>query len=147
MDSIRDFSKYPELVFLNKWHIAAPIILALLCALIGGFAGVVWGYSISTILLWHATYSVNSVAHRWGTRPYDTGDDSRNNALVALLTFGEGWHNNHHHYMASARNGFRWWEIDVTYYVLRALAAIGLIWDLRTPPENLLVQSQHAPRS
>jgi stearoyl-CoA desaturase (delta-9 desaturase) len=135
---IRDFARYPELEWLNRWHVVPPLALAVLCYAIGGFAGLVWGYSVSTVALWHATYSVNSVAHLFGTRRYDTPDTSRNNWLVAFLTLGEGWHNNHHHYQASARNGFRWWEVDVTYYVLRALAAVGLIWDLRQPPASVL---------
>jgi stearoyl-CoA desaturase (delta-9 desaturase) len=99
---------------------------------------VVWGYVVSTVLLWHATYSINSLAHRFGTRRYDTPDDSRNNWLLGLLTFGEGWHNNHHHYCASARQGFFWWEIDVTYYLLRALAALGLVWEIREPPRHVV---------
>ncbi len=134
MESIRDFAKYPELVFLNRWHIVGPISLALLCWAIGGAGGLVWGFAISTTLLWHSTYSINSLAHRWGSRRYPTGDMSRNNLLLALLTMGEGWHNNHHHYMASARQGFFWWEIDLSYYILRALAAVGIVWGLRGPP-------------
>jgi stearoyl-CoA desaturase (delta-9 desaturase) len=137
-DLIRDFARYPELRFLNQWHFLPPLVLAGLCFAVGGLAGLVWGYAVSTVLLWHATYCVNSVAHIWGFRPYATSDTSRNNPLVALLTFGEGWHNNHHHYQASARNGFRWWELDVTYYLLRGLAALGLIWDLREPPASVL---------
>jgi stearoyl-CoA desaturase (delta-9 desaturase) len=135
MEGIRDFARYPELVWLNKYHFVPPLALALLCWAIGGFAGLVWGFAISTTLLWHATYCINSVAHLVGWRRYETGDDSRNNPVLALLTLGEGWHNNHHYYMASARNGFYWWEIDVTWYVLRALAAVGLVWDLRVPTE------------
>jgi stearoyl-CoA desaturase (delta-9 desaturase) len=138
LEAIRDFSRYPELVWLNQYHFVAPLALAVLCWAIGGFAGLVWGFAVSTTLLWHATYSINSLAHLWGTRRYETGDTSRNNLLLALLTFGEGWHNNHHHYMASARNGFLWWEIDITYYVLRALAAVGLVWDLREPPASVV---------
>jgi len=132
-EQIGDFARYPELVWLNRYHIVPPLLLAALCLAIGGLSGLIWGYSISTTLLWHATYSVNSLAHRWGTRRYETPDTSRNNLLIALLTFGEGWHNNHHHYMAAARQGFFWWEIDVTYYLLRALAAAGVVWDLREP--------------
>ena len=137
-DMIRDFARYPELEWLNRWHVVPPLALAVLCYAIGGFAGLVWGYSVSTVALWHATYSVNSIAHLFGSRRYETSDTSRNNWLVALLTLGEGWHNNHHHYQASARNGFRWWEVDVTYYALRALAAVGLVWDLRQPPAAVL---------
>lgn len=135
---IRDFARYPELRWLNQWHIVPPLALAVACWWIGGFAGLVWGYSVSTVLLWHVTYSVNSISHLFGLRRYETDDTSRNNPLVALLAFGEGWHNNHHYYPASARNGFRWWEIDATYYALRVLAAVGLIWDLREPPAAVL---------
>jgi stearoyl-CoA desaturase (delta-9 desaturase) len=138
LDQVRDFARYPELVWLNRWHVVPPIAMAALLALVGGASAVVWGYVVSTVLLWHATYSINSLAHRFGTRRYDTPDDSRNNWLLGLLTFGEGWHNNHHHYCASARQGFFWWEIDVTYYLLRALAALGLVWEIREPPRHVV---------
>ncbi|HEX5065021.1 MAG TPA: acyl-CoA desaturase, partial [Myxococcota bacterium] len=121
IDRIGDFAAYPELVWLNKYHVVAPALLALGCYLLGGFSGLVWGFVISTVALWHATYCVNSVCHIWGKRRYQTSDTSRNNWLMALLTLGEGWHNNHHYYCASTRQGFRWWEIDVTYYALRGL--------------------------
>jgi len=135
---IADFARYPELEWLNRWHWVPPITLAVLCWWIGGFAGLVWGFAVSTTLLWHGTYCVNSLCHVWGTRRYDTSDGSRNNAFVAFLTLGEGWHNNHHHYQASARNGFRWWEIDGTYYILKGLETVGLVWDLRDPPASVL---------
>jgi stearoyl-CoA desaturase (delta-9 desaturase) len=138
IENIRDFSRYPELVWLNKWHIVAPLSLAVACYAFGGFSGLLWGFVISTVALWHSTYSINSLAHKFGTRRYETRDTSRNNLWLALLTLGEGWHNNHHHYCASARQGFRWWEIDVTYYGLRALQAVGLIWDVREPPAHIL---------
>jgi len=93
----------------------------------------VWGFVLSTVLVFHATCLINSLAHVWGTRRYPTADDSRNNGWLALLTLGEGWHNNHHHSMSSARQGFLWWELDVTYYVLRLLAAVGIVWDVRSP--------------
>ena len=133
-DRIKDFARYPELVFLNRWHVVAPISAGLLCYAIGGFSGLVWGFFVSTVVVAHLTYSINSIAHLWGTRPFDTGDDSRNNWLLGWLTLGEGWHNNHHHCMTSARQGFLWWEIDITYYILRGLARLGLVWDLREPP-------------
>jgi stearoyl-CoA desaturase (delta-9 desaturase) len=138
IEQIRDFARFPELVWLNRWHILPPVLLAVLCYAIGGFSGLIWGYVISTTVLWHLTYSINSLAHLWGTRRYATSDTSRNNFLLGLLTFGEGWHNNHHHYMASTRQGFFWWEIDLTYYVLRLLAALRVVWDLREPPESVL---------
>ncbi len=138
LELIPDFARYPELQWLNRWHFVPPIALAAGCFALAGWSGLLWGYCVSTTLLWHATYTVNSLAHLWGTRRYDTPDTSRNNLLIALLTMGEGWHNNHHYYMASARQGFRWWEIDVTYYLLRGLAAIGVVWDLREPPAAAL---------
>ena len=98
----------------------------------------VWGFFVSTVLLFHATVTINSLAHRWGRRRYDTRDDSRNNLWLALLTFGEGWHNNHHFFPGSARQGFRWWEIDLTWYGLRALQALGLVRDLKPVPAWVL---------
>lgn len=137
-ERIRDFEKFPELRWLNRNHLVPPLSVAALCTLLGGFSGLVWGFFVSTVLLWHLTYTINSLAHVWGTRRYDTPDTSRNNWLLALLTLGEGWHNNHHHYQSATRNGFLWWEIDVTYYALRALAAVGLVWDLREPPAHVV---------
>jgi stearoyl-CoA desaturase (delta-9 desaturase) len=137
LDRIRDFAKFPELVWLNRWHFVPPLLLAALCAAIGGWSGVIWGFVVSTVALWHTTYSINSLAHRWGSRRYDTTDTSRNNWVLALLTLGEGWHNNHHWYMTSARQGFFWWEVDITYYALRALALVGLVWDLREVPDEV----------
>lgn len=134
LDGIPDFAKYPEIQWLNRWHFVPPVGLAVLCFLVGGLPGLFWGFFLSTTLLWHATYTINSLSHVFGKRRFETDDTSRNNWALALLTCGEGWHNNHHYYMASARQGFRWWEIDPTYYVLRGLAAVGLIWDVREPP-------------
>ena len=102
---------------------------------------------VSTVALWHTTYSINSLAHRWGSRRYDTADTSRNNLVLALLTLGEGWHNNHHWYMTSARQGFFWWEIDITYYVLRGLAAVGLIWDLHGVPDHIKANAPNEDES
>jgi len=138
LEQIRDFASYPELVWLNRWHVLPPLGLALACLAIGGWSGLVWGFVVSTVLLWHTTYSINSIAHRLGRRRYATPDDSRNNWVLALLTLGEGWHNNHHHFCASARQGFFWWEVDVTYYVLRTLRAVGVIWDVREPPARVV---------
>ena len=144
---IRDLMRYPELRFLDRFDIVPPIALAALLFFGGnalahaypqlGTSGaqlLIWGFFVSTVLLHHATFTVNSLAHRFGRRRYATSDDSRNNWWIALLTFGEGWHNNHHHFPGSVRQGFYWWEIDLTYYLLRAMAACGLIWDLKTVP-------------
>ena len=134
LDLIPDFAKYPEIQWLNRWHFVPPVGLAVLCYAIGGMPGLFWGFFLSTTVLWHSTYTINSLSHVFGKRRFATDDTSKNNWMLALLTFGEGWHNNHHNYMASCRQGFRWWEIDITYYALRGLAALGLVWDLREPP-------------
>jgi stearoyl-CoA desaturase (delta-9 desaturase) len=129
-------ARFPELRWLER-HSYIPVVgYATICFAIAGFAGVVWGFAVSSVVLAHATFLINSVAHVWGTRRYETADTSRNNALLALLTLGEGWHNNHHYYMTAARQGFRWWEIDFTYYSLKLLAWLGIVWDLRPPPDH-----------
>lgn len=133
-DAIEDFAKYPELRWLNKHDAVAPWSFGILAFLIGGWSGLVVGFFLSTVLLWHATFLVNSVAHLQGRRRYVTNDTSRNNWWIAILTGGEGWHNNHHHYPACARQGFRWWEYDVTYYVLKLGSWVGIVHDLREPP-------------
>ena len=147
IERVRDLARFPELVWLNDWHAVPPAILSILCYLVGGWSGLIWGFVISTVLLWHLTYSINSLAHVWGTRRYATSDTSRNNFLLALLTMGEGWHNNHHHFMSCARQGFFWWEIDFTYYVLRAFAAVGLVWDVREPPARVFDPERADARS
>ncbi len=133
---VADFARYPELMLLHKYELVPPVALGGLCLLLGGWSGLVVGFVWSTLLLYHATFCINSLAHVRGSRRYLTGDDFRNNWLLALLTWGEGWHNNHHAYQSSARQGFRWWEIDPTFYILRALSWIGIVWDLKTPPEQ-----------
>ncbi len=136
--NVRDLLRYPELRWIDS-HDWLPLgVYALGCFLIGGASGLVWGFVVSTLAVFHATMLINSLAHVWGSRRYATADHSRNNLLLALLTFGEGWHNNHHHYMSSVRQGFFWWEIDVSYYVLRALAKLRLIWGIREPPATAL---------
>lgn len=138
VDAIRDFARYPELRFLNRNDWLPPWTLGIACWLIGGWSGLVVGFFWSTVLLWHSTFSINSLAHVIGRRRYDTDDTSKNSLTLALLTGGEGWHNNHHRYPASARQGFFWWEIDTTYYFLRLLACVGLVHDLRRPPATVL---------
>jgi stearoyl-CoA desaturase (delta-9 desaturase) len=137
VDQVRDLVKYPELVWLNRWHFVAPVLLAIGCYLIGGLQGLVWGFVISTTLTWHTTYCINSLTHRMGKARYETGEDSRNSLILAILTLGEGWHNNHHYYQSSTRQGFFWWEIDVTYYILRGMQAVGLVWDIKEPPARV----------
>ncbi|CAA9891470.1 Fatty-acid desaturase [Candidatus Methylobacter favarea] len=145
--SVRDLLKFPELRWLDRFDITIPILYATALWGLGkwlevsfpelntsGWQMLIWGYFISSVVLIHCTLLVNSLAHVWGSRRYITNDDSRNNGFIALLTLGEGWHNNHHHYPVSARQGFFWWEIDITYYLLRLMALFGLIWDLQPVP-------------
>lgn len=133
-DLVRSLARYPELRFLDRWDALVPLLLIAALWAAGGAQWVVWGFCVSTVALYHATFSINSLAHRWGSRRYATRDASRNNWWLALLTFGEGWHNNHHHYPAAARQGFFWWELDLTWWGLRALAALGLVRDLKAVP-------------
>ncbi len=151
---VKDLAKFPELVFLNRFDLIGPLLLVALLALAGSLlhafapglgtgAGqlVVWGFFISTVFLFHGTCAVNSFAHTLGTQRYKTGDESRNSFILALVTLGEGWHNNHHHFPATARQGFYWWEIDISFYVLRGLESLGLVWDLRPVPETAYVET------
>ncbi|MBK8695307.1 MAG: fatty acid desaturase [Deltaproteobacteria bacterium] len=135
---IPDFAKYPELRWIDRFHWVPFAVLTALCFAIDGWRGVVWGAGVSTVFGWHGTFFINSLAHVWGSRRYETTDTSRNNPVLALITLGEGWHNNHHHYMNSANQGFFWWEVDVSYYTLRALALLGVVRDLRRPPAHVL---------
>jgi stearoyl-CoA desaturase (delta-9 desaturase) len=141
--AIRDFAKYPELVWLNRWHWVPGILLGAACFGVSRLIyGTGWGglvaFVVSTIVLYHCTFFINSLAHVFGSRRYETADDSRNNFALAVITLGEGWHNNHHHYQSAARQGFFWWEIDCSYYTLKALSWVGLVWDLREPPKRIL---------
>ncbi|HEY8550918.1 MAG TPA: fatty acid desaturase [Vicinamibacterales bacterium] len=133
-----DLAKFPELRWVNEWHMVPGIALAVVLYLLGGWGAFVWGFVVSTVLNWHITFMINSLTHMFGKRRYETKDDSRNSFILALLTLGEGWHNNHHYYQSSTRQGFYWWEIDITYYILKAFAAVGLIWDLREPPAHIV---------
>jgi stearoyl-CoA desaturase (delta-9 desaturase) len=127
---IEDFARYPELRWLHRYEQAPSIALALICLAIGGWSGLVVGFFWSTVLVYHATFCINSLAHVHGRKRYVTGDDSRNNWLLAFFTMGEGWHNNHHAFQSSVRQGFRWWEYDPTYYILKALSWTRLVWNL-----------------
>jgi stearoyl-CoA desaturase (Delta-9 desaturase) len=139
---VRDLARYKELLWLNRQPYLPAALLALATWLIAGLPGLVVGFCWSTVVLWHATFSINSLAHVVGRRRYVTGDESRNNWLLALLTMGEGWHNNHHAYQVSVRQGFRWWEFDPTYYALRAMSWLGIVWDLHVPPKAV-VRGEH----
>jgi stearoyl-CoA desaturase (delta-9 desaturase) len=133
-DLVADLARFPELRLLDRYDALVPALLAAGLYAAGGLPYLVWGFCVSTVALWHATFTINSLAHRYGRRRYATRDDSRNNLWLALLTFGEGWHNNHHHYPGAARQGFYWWEVDLAWYGLKLLAALGLVRDLRAVP-------------
>lgn len=150
LNKVKELAKFPELRFLDKWHIVPSVAAGALMygwgALLetiapswgtSGGQMLVWGFFVSTIFLYHTTYTINSFTHKFGTRRYETKDDSRNHWFFALLTLGEGWHNNHHYYPSTAKMGFYWWEVDVTYYGLLLLEKLGLIWDLRPVPEHV----------
>jgi stearoyl-CoA desaturase (delta-9 desaturase) len=136
-ERIKDFAQYPELRWLNKYHLVPAILLAVVMTLVGGAPLLVWGFFVSTVLLWHGTFTINSLSHVFGSTRYTSNDDSKNNWLLALITGGEGWHNNHHFYQSTANQGFFWWEIDTSYYTLKALSLVGVVWDLRTPPKHV----------
>jgi len=148
---VPDLMKFPELRFLDRFNTLVPLALIPLFFGLGralevwapelgtsGMQMLVWGFFVSTVALYHLTFTINSLAHRFGSRRYETRDNSRNSLLLSLVTFGEGWHNNHHYYSASARQGFRWWELDLSYYGLRAMAALGLVWSLRPVPQRVI---------
>ena len=138
--TIQDLERFPELRFLNDHHWICPTLFGILgfevgrWAGVGGLTGLLWVFVLPTVLLYHGTFTINSLAHVWGTRRFDTPDQSRNNWLLALLTFGEGWHNNHHAYQSSCRHGLRWWEVDFTYYGLRILSWVRMVRDIRGFP-------------
>lgn len=155
---IQDYAKFPELRWLNKQHLFPPIFLGLTMFVLGGFinhsgeASTILGYEffvngawsalfigffLSTVFLYHGTFSINSIMHKFGKPRYKTGDESKNNLILALITLGEGWHNNHHYYQVAARQGFFWWEIDITFYILKILSWFGIVWDLKGVPDNV----------
>jgi len=139
---IPDLSRYPELRFLNKYHLLPPIALGVATFLLFGSAGLFVGFFLSTVVTWHATFTINSLSHVFGRRRFPTTDTSRNNGWLALLTLGEGWHNNHHRFSSSVRQGFYWYEYDITFYILKALSWTGLVWDLRTVPASILEEGR-----
>lgn len=140
--AIPDFAKYPELVWLDRHPYLPAIMLGFLVWAAAGWSGLVVGFFWSTVALWHATFAINSLAHVYGSKRYLTGDESRNNWWLAILTLGEGWHNNHHHYQSAACQGFRRYEIDLSYYALKALALVGLVRDLKRPPRAVVMNEQ-----
>lgn len=147
---VKDLVRFPELRLLDKHHIVPPVLLGTAVALLGYYLGVAypslgtnglqmftWGFCVSTTLLYHGTFCINSMAHIIGKVRFKTGDDSKNSLILALITLGEGWHNNHHRYPGSERQGFYWWEIDISHYTLKVLSWFGLVWDLREPPARI----------
>ena len=151
LNRIQDFAKYPELRVLDRFEVVVPLVLAMNLFWFGQWVGqayptlgtngwqmLVWGFVISTVALYHGTFTITSLSHLFGRRRFETSDHSRNSLLLALITFGEGWHNNHHFYPSSARQGFKWWEIDITYYLLKGLQFCGVIWDIRPVPARVL---------
>lgn len=138
MDAVPDLAKHRELVWLERWPLVPAIVLGVACFVFGGWTGLIVGFFWSTVLLYHGTFFINSLAHVTGSQRYVTGDDSRNNWWLALITLGEGWHNNHHAYQRSTRQGFRWYEIDPTFYVLKMLSYVGLVWELGEPPAEVV---------
>jgi stearoyl-CoA desaturase (delta-9 desaturase) len=152
---VKDWLKYPELVWLDRFDYLAPVSLGFAVFGLGmfleayypalgtnGLQMLIWGFLISTVLLYHATYCVNSFAHIFGKRRFKTNDDSRNNWWVALLTLGEGWHNNHHRYQNTVRQGFYWWEIDISFYALKVMSWFGLVWDLKPVPKQIIEEGR-----
>ncbi|MEM1207323.1 MAG: acyl-CoA desaturase [Acidobacteriota bacterium] len=135
---IRDFMKYPELRWLDRHYVVVPVALGALLWLGAGFEAFMWGGLISTVALWHGTFTINSLAHVFGRRRYATKDSSRNSFILSLITLGEGWHNNHHYYPGTARQGFYWWEIDIGYYSLKVLELFRIVWDVRGVPQRIL---------
>ncbi len=128
---IADFSRFPELRWLNRFHLLPTVIYGAAVYLAGGWDAFFWGFCLATVALYHGTFLINSLSHIWGTRRFATPDESRNNFVLAVVTMGEGWHNNHHYFMSSVRQGIRWWEVDLTYYLLRVLSWLGVARDLR----------------
>lgn len=134
---VRDFSKYPEIRLLDQHYWFPPALLALTMYLVGGMQWLAWGFLLPTTTLAHATFAINTINHLYGSRRFDTVDESRNNVLTAIFAAGEGWHNNHHRYQRSARNGFYWWEFDPTWYVIKMMSWVGLAWDLQAVPDRI----------
>jgi stearoyl-CoA desaturase (Delta-9 desaturase) len=135
----RDFLRYPELEWLYRNSLLPALLLNSVLFLVGGFSMMAIGGCLSSVLLLHQSSAVNYFCHLRGYKSYETKDNSRNNFIVAVLTFGEGWHNNHHRYPGSAKAGMRWWEVDMFYWVILLLEAMGLIWDVKRVRRNPLL--------
>jgi stearoyl-CoA desaturase (delta-9 desaturase) len=154
---VRDLYKYPELIWLDKYIFIPPVTAGAFCFFVGqlwfhnAMMGLVVGFFISTVILYHTTFAINSLCHMFGSRRYETGEESKNSLWLAIVTMGEGWHNNHHHYPLSCRQGFFWYEVDITYYILLGLSKVGLVWDLQAPPKRMLkkeaMTALHKPKT
>ena len=143
---VRDLARFPELRWLDEHFVVPPLLLAGGLFAAFGWTGLLWGFCLATTVTWHLTYAVNSLGHRRGWRRFATADDSRNSFALALFTLGEGWHNNHHRHPGSVRQGIRWWEVDPTYYALRALAALGVVWGLADADPERAARGTGSPR-
>jgi stearoyl-CoA desaturase (delta-9 desaturase) len=141
---VRDFSGAPEIAWLDAYYYVPPLVLAVALYLAGGLPWLAWGFCLPTMTVAHATFAINTVNHMFGSRRFDTRDQSRNNALTAFFAVGEGWHNNHHRYQRAARNGFYWWEFDPTWYVIRVMQAVGLVWDVQPVPRRIYAEARAA---
>ncbi len=139
---VRDYGSVPEIAWLEAYYVVPPLMLASALYAVGGWAWTIWGFGLATTTLAHATFAINTVNHLWGSRRFDTPDDSRNNALTAFFAVGEGWHNNHHRYQRAARNGFYWWEFDPTWYVVTVMSWLGLAWNLQPVPARVYEEAR-----
>ncbi len=139
---IPELARFPELRFLDRYHLIAPILMGTVVFFTLGASGLFFGFFFSTVLLWHGTFTINSLSHVFGTRRFATTDNSRNNWFLAIVTLGEGWHNNHHHYCVSTRQGFYWYEYDITYYILKVLSWLGIVWKLQPVPAKVLAEGR-----
>lgn len=155
LELMKDFLKFPEIRLVDRFHLIPPVLLGAATYFFGAFLQsyapslatsgsqmLVWGFFVSTVLLYHGTFCINSMAHLVGSKRFKTGDHSRNCFILALITLGEGWHNNHHRYPGSERQGFYWWEIDITHYILKTLSWFGVVWDLRSPPARIYEEAR-----
>ncbi|MCA9562428.1 MAG: acyl-CoA desaturase [Myxococcales bacterium] len=138
LNRVKDLARYPELRFLHRFELLPAIVTGVLSTIFFGWVGLFVGFFLSTVLVWHCTFFINSLAHVFGKKRFQTDDESRNSLFLALLTFGEGWHNNHHYHQSSTRQGFYWYEIDLTYMALKVLSWFRIVWDLREPPQRVL---------
>lgn len=141
-ERIRDYAKYPEIVWIDKHYWLPPTLLGIATYLIGGWTGFSWGFVISTVVLWHGTFTINSLMHMIGRRRFETTDNSKNSLLLAIVTCGEGWHNNHHKYQHIAAQGFYWWQIDFAYYFIKAASWVGLVHSVIEPTPEILAEGR-----